>query len=262
MWTIWLICLYSLTVLGQLSKKIQNYVYMETERPTFMVVQVGVVMGKTWVWNVLCTLCSWRMANREQKNFTFYHSAVFTSLHTGVTYTYLWTKLRVYVFVLKRTAVFHLYVCWRSKSKFCIQVFSWVSFMFKSATWLQFYNRVKTPHKIVVGAIKKSSVLKGAICCAALPHNFTRRRLVRPGCRGRDATSSFRWNPPPPLCTIIYGSTLKKCAVRFVPNPLSFLFIKVMLSRKASVWPLEYRQCSCCTAREERLLSFITLPLL
>jgi hypothetical protein len=33
--------------------------------------------------------------------------------------------------------------------------------MFKSATWLQFYNRVKTPHKIVVGAIKKVVFAEG-----------------------------------------------------------------------------------------------------
>ncbi len=80
-------------------------------------------------------------------------------------------------------------------------------------------------------------VQKGAICCAALPHNFTRRWLVRPGA-GVVLHHRHLAETPPPLCTIIFGSTPKKRYVRFVPNPLSFLFIKIMLSRKASVQPL------------------------
>ncbi len=38
-----------------------------------------------------CTVHPLQLENGKQgtKNLTFYHSAVFTSLHTGVTYTYL-----------------------------------------------------------------------------------------------------------------------------------------------------------------------------
>jgi hypothetical protein len=106
--------------------------------------------------------------------------------------------------------------------------------MFKSATWLQLNNSVKTLHRMAAGIIKK------VVCAEGLRYVVWHRRatslapptpfkikittnppnrvLVGPGCRGRVTTSLLSWNPPPSLCTVIFGSTPKQCAARFVPN--------------------------------------------